>query len=130
MVITMSEIKYETVNNEITTRESAIALADYCLKNSIYRKARKRHFYYGLIYFDKFDIALVNYKGFLAWHIKVIEGEWGATEYKFFHRIYWDGDFDESSNISCLITLDNDFIEDFDINEIAPVSSDKYKDYK
>lgn len=134
-------IEYETVAKTFVTKEQAIAIAncDRNLKDSVFMEAKKKDIHYGLITFYKFDIALVQYCGSFAWHIKVKYGEWGATEYKRLpilripiNTIMSDGYFDEESNISCIVMCDSGeyyYCNEINIDEIKAPDMERYNDF-
>ena len=137
----MNNIKYETIKNGYVTKEQAIAIAscDRNLKDSLFKKWKKEDkLYLGFISFHSFDVALVEICSQFAWHIKVKSGSWGATKASRIPIIgikigyeHWDGEFDEDSNISCIIMCDSGeyyFGDDIDINDIKPADTNKYKE--
>lgn len=130
---TDKKLKKKTIqpeNMEITAEQAIrIANTNKCLKDSFFLEQLKNNLRYGYIGFTKFGVKKVIFHEVTAidtdtgnklyiereaWYIKVLEGKWGATKFKknletgeIEETENWDGDFDEESNISCLIFTDN-----------------------
>ena len=99
--------KFEEIELDKITKEQAIAIAncDRNLKDAIFIEGKKEKKIYTYIKLIKFKIALVKYKNSTDyWYIKVTEGEWGAQNKR--GTELYDGEFDEESNISCLVSCD------------------------
>lgn len=137
-----NKIKYETINNGYVTKEQAVAIAscDRNLKDSIFKKWKKEDdLYLGLISFYTFDVGLVKINEDFAWHIKLKSGEWGGTKVNRIPLIRirkgyenWDGDFDESDNISCIVMCNSGqyyFCDDIDLKELKEPNMEEYKKY-
>ena len=137
-----NKIKYETIKNGYITKEQAIAIAscDRNLKDSIFKKWKKEEdIYLGWISFNSFDIGLIQIDQDFAWHIKVKSGQWGGTKVKKIPLIRikieyenWDGYFDESSNISCIVMCDSgeyNFGDNIDLKKIKVPNMEEYKEY-
>ena len=126
----LREIIIQPENMNITAEQAIrIANTNKCLKDSFFLEQLKNNLRYGYIGFTKFGVKKVTFheltaidedtgKGLYtereAWYIKVLEGEWGATKFEensetgeIKETENWDGDFDEESDISCLIFIDN-----------------------
>lgn len=130
----MNKNEYEIIridpdNMEITAEEAVkIANSNKCLKDSIFLSELKNNIRYGYIAFKKFAVKKVTFhevtevdemgrKYYIpkdAWYVKVINGDYGYTIFEkdseteeIIEIEDCDGCFDEKSNISCLI-----FIED------------------
>ncbi len=136
------KIKYETIKKGYVTKEQAIAIAscDRNLKDSVFKKWKKEdNLYLGWISFTSFDVGLVQINQDFAWHLKVKSGEWGGTKVNRIPLIgikigyeNWDGDFDKSSNISCIVMCNSGeyyFGDDIDLKEIKVPNMEEYKKY-
>lgn len=137
-----NKIKYETIKNGYITKEQAIAIAssDRNLKDSIFKKWKKEdNIYLGWISFESFDIGLVQIEQEFAWHVKVTSGDWGGTKVNRIPLIgikigyeNWDGDFDRTSDISCIVMCNSGeyyFCDDIDLNKIKVANMEEYKKY-
>lgn len=132
-------IKYETLKNGYITKEQAIAIAgcDRNLKDSIFKEWKSQKMYLGWISFEKFDVALVQFGCDFAWHIKVKSGSYGGNETKKifgipYKDILFDGEFDEDSNISCIVMCDSGqyyYSKDIDMSQMLAPDLDEYRKY-
>jgi len=130
---------FETVNVDYVGKKEAIAIAnnDKTLKQAIFTEGKKAKMLYGLIIFHKFKIRLVKWGSYFAWHIKVVSGEWGASEYinilgYKFQWCSWDGDFTEEDNINCLVLVDNGqfiYLKPKDLECLEEADEKEYKEY-
>jgi len=138
-----SKIKYVTIKNGYVTKEQAIAIAscDRNLKDDIFKKWKKeKNLYLGLISFSSFYIGLVQIYQDFAWHIKVKSGEWGGIKVNRIPLIgieigseNWDGEFNESDNISCIVMCDSGeyyFGDDIVLKEMKAPNMEEYIEYK
>lgn len=135
-------IKYENIKNGYITKEQAIAIAgcDRNLKDSIFKKWKKEdNLLLGFISFHSFDVGLVKIASDFGWHVKVKSGTWGALKFKRIPVIgikygyeNWDGDFEESSNISCVIMCNSGeyyFGDDIDLKKLEIPDMNEYNNY-
>lgn len=132
-------IKYTTIKNGYVTKEQAVAIAgcDRNLKDSIFKDWKSRKMYLGWISFEKFDVALVQLGSDFAWHVKVKSGSFGGCENKkilgiTYKSIMFDGEFDEDSDISCLVMCNSGqyyYSKDIDMSHIKAPNMKEYEKY-
>lgn len=129
----------ENVFVDYVGKKEAIAIAnnDKTLKQALYLEGRKKNILYGLLIFHEFKIKLVKWGSYFAWHIKVVDGEWGATEYKNIlgFKLKFcscDGNFTEEDNINCLVLIDNGqfiYLKEDELQFIQEANIDEYNEY-
>ena len=131
---------YKEIKPTFIDEKQAIAIANnnLTLKTSLNKKILKNNSRYGLITFERFKIKLVRVSGRLAWIIKVVYGEWGSTDFikiplvnKYITKSLSDGDFDEKSNICCLVMVEDGeyiFVENEKDYDIKPAKKREYYD--
>ena len=125
----LREVKIKTDNLNITQEQAIlIANANKCLKDSIFFEGLESNLKYGYIGFSKFGVKKIIYHEVTAidsdtgnelylereaWYIKVLEGEYGATEFRknietgdIEEIAYLDGDLSDK-NICCLVFIDS-----------------------
>ena len=75
---------YEKIKVDYINKKEAIAIAnnDKTLKQAMYSEARKEGIIYSLLVFHEFKVKLVKWGSYFAWHLKLIDGEWGAIMYE------------------------------------------------
>ena len=135
-------IKYESIKNGYITKEQAIAIAccDRNLKDSIFKKWKKEdNLLLGFISFNTLNVALVKVNSDFGWHIKVKSGTWGAVKLKKIPVIgirygyeNWDGEIDESCDISCVIMCNIGeyyFGDDIDLKKLEAPDMNEYNNY-
>lgn len=133
------ESNFKIIKPTYITEKDAIAIANNnkTLKQAIYEEGLKHNIRYDLLIFKKFKIKLVKWYDEYGWLIKVIDGEFGYTEYrkilgKRIEYISGNGYFEENSNIYCLVmAYDGEFIyiNSKDLNKVKPVNMKEYTAY-
>lgn len=129
-------MEFKKINVDYITEKEAIAIANNELKQAIFKEGKKQKRYYGLLLFEEFAIKLIKDGDEYAWLIKLTKGEWGATEYKGFfvkNEIMSDGEFDEESNIRCLVYVDTGefiYLAEDDKVDFQEVNEKEYEEYK
>ena len=126
----LKSIKINPENMNITLEQAVIiANNNKCLKDSYFLEQLKNNMSYGYIGFTKFggkrvifhEVTAIDedtgeelYIERKAWYIKVLEGEWGATEFKEdevtgekIEIADVDGVFVADGDISCLVFCDD-----------------------
>lgn len=128
---------YEKIKVNYIDKKEAIAIAnnDKTLKQAMYSEAKKSGMIFGLLIFNEFKVKLVKWGSHFAWHLKLIDGEWGATKYNKifgikFKTLMCDGIFTEEDNINCLVLIDDGefiYLKDEDLKFIKEADIKEYE---